>query len=299
MKQAMIIVNPSSGKANALEYVNSVSEVLEAAGYRVKVEETAEPLDATRYCIAACEGRYETVVSIGGDGTLHETINGLVDREHRPRLGVVPLGTVNDFARALRIPLDPDEAIAALNSPHTRRVDLGRLNEELFANVVAAGTLPESLAQVTSEEKSRLGVFAYLKEGVKELVGSHAQPMTIRYNDQVWEGECPLFIAALTNSVGGFERLAPGAEVDDGLLHGYIFKDLSLFTTMTASLSLLLGSLEEHKDVIAFTSDYVEIDSPSALRTNVDGETGPPLPIRLRVLPRHIEVIVPAAAEEA
>ncbi|WP_068776565.1 diacylglycerol kinase family protein [Paenibacillus sp. FJAT-26967] len=293
MKQAMIIMNPSSGKENALKHVSSVKDILLAQGYEVTVKETEKERDATNFCITACEQSCDLVVSIGGDGTLHETINGFIDQDHRPRLGIVPLGTVNDFARALQIPLQPEKAIQTLTSSRVQTVDMGRLNGRLFVNVVAAGSIAESLSSVTSEDKSKLGAFAYLKEGIKELMSSHAHPLHIRYDDQTWEGESPLFLAALTNSVGGFEKLAPDAAVDDGLLHCFIIKDLHLFNTLTASLSLLFGSLKNHKDVIYFTAKHVTVSSAEAVRTNVDGEEGPPLPINLSTMPRHIEVIVP------
>ncbi|MNN43695.1 Diacylglycerol kinase [compost metagenome] len=220
-------------------------------------------------------------------------INGLSGRQHRPKLGIIPLGTVNDFARAIGLPLVAEEAIKALASSSTRAVDAGRLNDRLFINVVAAGAIAESVSSVTSEDKSKLGALAYFKEGIKELTGNTAHHLSITHDGEVWEGDSPLFIAALTNSVGGFERLAPGAAVDDGLIHCFIIKDLTILSTLTVSLSLLLGNLNNHKDVIYFTARSVTVQSSDSMRTNVDGEEGPALPIRLSLLPRYIEVIVP------
>lgn len=296
MQQAMIIMNPSSGKEQALEHIAAVEAILQDKGYRVTVNKTTKVGDATNFCISACGEVYDLVVSIGGDGTLHEVINGLRGQNHRPKLGIIPLGTVNDFARALQIPLDPAEAIQTLASSRVQQVDVGRLNDRLFVNVVAAGSLAEAVSAVTSEDKSKLGAFAYLKEGLKDLTGTNTgHPLVIRHDGEVWEGESPLFIAALTNSVGGFQKLAPEAAVDDGLLHCYIIKDLNLFKTLTVSLSLLLGNLKNHKDVIYFTAKKVHVTSADAIHTNVDGEEGPALPIELSTIPRYIEVIVPEA----
>lgn len=293
MPQAMIIINPSSGKEEALEYVRFAERVLKDKGYTVTIKETGKELDATRYSTAACEECFDLVVSIGGDGTLHETINGLIDQDHHPRLGVVPLGTANDFARALQIPLNPEIAIQTLASSNVKTVDIGSLNDQLFGNVVAIGSLAGSLSTVTSEDKTRLGILAYLKEGLKQLTSTSAHPLVIQYDGNTWQGESPLFLAVLTNSVGGFENLNPDATVDDGLLHCFILKDLSLFNTITAGISLLLGNLKNHKDVIYFTATNVSVSSSEVVNSNVDGEEGPNLPIRLSVLPSHIEVIVP------
>lgn len=293
MRQAMIISNPSSGKEEAAKYVSQVKEILESQQYEVVVNETAGEGDATNYCLNACKDGCDLVISIGGDGTLHETINGMMDQEHRPRLGVVPLGTVNDFARALNISLDPEEAIRQLRSDQIHIVDLGKINDRLFANVVAAGSLAEALFSVSSEEKSKLGSFAYLKEGLKDLVNTPNNQLTIEHDGQVWEGESPLFLAALTNSVGGFEKLSPKATVDDGLIHCFVIRNISVFNTITLGTSLLFGNLMDHKDVDYFTAKEVHVRSTEAIRTNVDGEEGPALPIRISVLPRHIEVIIP------
>ncbi|WP_211748037.1 diacylglycerol kinase family protein [Paenibacillus sp. Marseille-Q4541] len=293
MKQAMIIINPSSGKEEALEYVRQVEDILHEKGYEVTVNETAKALDATEFCMTACKECYDLVVSIGGDGTLHETINGLIDQDHRPILGVIPLGTVNDFARALDIPLDPEKAIQTLTSSAVKTVDMGKMNDRLFANVVAAGSLAESLSSVSSEDKSKLGAFAYLKEGIKELMSNPSHPFTITYDGETWVGESPLFLAALTNSVGGFEKLVPDASVDDGLIHCFIVKNINVFNTITVGTSLLFGSLKDHKDVVYFTAKNVHVSSSEQILTNVDGEDGPPLPLELRILPAHIQVIVP------
>ncbi|UQQ35297.1 diacylglycerol/lipid kinase family protein [Paenibacillus polymyxa] len=297
MKKAMVIVNPSSGKEESLQHVRNVEEILREQGYAVTVEETAQELDATRFCVTACQETYDLVVSLGGDGTLHETINGFMDQDHRPKLGVIPLGTVNDFARALQIPLSPELAIRTLTSARVKAVDMGLLNGQMFANAVATGSLAESLSAVSSDDKSMFGTFAYIKEGMKELINHPAHPLIVRYDDKTWEGESPLFLAALTNSVGGFEKLVPGAAVDDGLLHCFIFKNLNILNTVTASISLFLGNLKDHKDVVYFTAKHVSVSSAESVSTNVDGEEGPSLPIEVRILPRHIEVIVPEESE--
>lgn len=293
MRQAMIISNPSSGKEEAQQYVSRVQAILESQQYQVMINETAGVGDATSYCLDACQCGCDLVISIGGDGTLHETINGMMDQKHRPRLGIVPLGTVNDFARALHLSLDPDEAIKQLGSEQVRKVDLGRINDRLFANVVAAGSLAEALSSVSSEDKSKLGSLAYLKEGLKDLVSSHAYPLKIEYDGLTWEGESPLFLAALTNSVGGFEKLSPDAVVDDGLIHCFVIRNISVFNSLTLGTSLLFGHLKDHKDVDYFTAKDVRVSCTESVCTNVDGEEGPALPIQISVLPQHIEVIVP------
>ncbi|MYL39941.1 diacylglycerol/lipid kinase family protein [Halobacillus litoralis] len=292
MKSAMLIVNPSSGKEEAVTYVAEIQEILEDKGYNVKEVQTEKELDATKYCRNACEEAYDLVVSLGGDGTLHETINGMVNQDHRPLLAVIPLGTVNDFARALNIPLHPDEAIQLLRNDHSRKVDIGKVNDRYFVNITAAGALAEATYEVSPEQKTRFGPLAYVMEGIKTLSSDVTSPLRIKFDeDRVWEGDAFLFLAALTNSTGGFERLAPEAEVDDGVLHCFILPRMNMMRLASIVTSILKGELQGDSSVEYFKARRVELSSAETVKTNVDGEEGDPLPVALDVLPSHIEVI--------
>src|SRR4051812_20595424 len=107
----MLIVNPSSGKEEAVACLDDVKESLLERDCEIVIRQTEKENDATRFAKEACRKGYDVVVSMGGDGTLNETINGISGEEHRPSLGIIPLGTVNDFARALHIPLETPQAI--------------------------------------------------------------------------------------------------------------------------------------------------------------------------------------------
>ncbi|GGD01199.1 diacylglycerol kinase [Thalassobacillus devorans] len=291
--KAMIIANPSSGKENALEYIEQIEAILKEKGYDSTVKKTEKELDATNFCQDACTSDFGLVVSLGGDGTLHETINGLVDQVHRPKLGIVPLGTVNDFARALNIPLDPDEAISLLASDNTKNVDIGKFNDRYFVNIVAVGAIAEATYDVTPEQKTKLGPLAYVLEGLKELTSNRTYPLTIEYDEKKWEGDSLLFLAALTRSTGGFEKLTPEARVDDGMLHCYVIKQVNMIRLASIATAILRGELKEEEDVEYFTAKRLKVSSQDPLVTNVDGEQGDQLPVEMEVKPSHIQVIVP------
>ncbi|MFZ0369558.1 MAG: diacylglycerol kinase family protein [Halobacillus sp.] len=292
MKRAMLIVNPSSGKEEAVDYVEKIEEILNGKGYEVKVSQTEKELDAMKYCQTACRDEFDLVVSLGGDGTLNETINGMVDQTHRPLLGIVPLGTVNDFARALNIPLEPDKAVDVLSSDRSKKVDIGQFNDRFFVNIVAVGALAEATYEVTPDQKTKFGPLAYAMEGLKTLSGDTGYPLRIEYEDKVWEGESFLFLAALTNSTAGLENLSPQAEVNDGILHCYVIKNVNLVNLATIVSSVLRGNLKDQSDVEYFTAQNLEITSSENLVTNVDGEEGDSLPVSIHVKPSHIDVIV-------
>nr|WP_219914652.1 diacylglycerol kinase family protein [Thalassobacillus sp. CUG 92003] len=289
----MLIVNPSSGKEEAVSYIDEIKEILTEKDYEVRVSQTEKELDATRFCMDACKDEFDLIVSLGGDGTLNETINGLVDQAHRPKLGIIPLGTVNDFARALNIPLDPEQAIADLRSDASREVDIGQFNDQYFVNIVAVGAIAEATYEVTKEQKTKLGPLAYAIEGFKTLSTNPSYPLTVDHDGSTWEGESLLFLAALTNSTAGFEKLSPEADVDDGVLHCYIIKNVNVMRLATLVTAVLRGNLRKDKDVDYFTATHLKVDSSENLITNVDGEEGDRLPVEISVKPSHIRVIVP------
>jgi diacylglycerol kinase (ATP) len=292
MKNAMLIVNPSSGKEDALNHVEKIENILSDKGYKVNVAQTEKELDATKYCQNACKGEFDLIVSLGGDGTLHETINGMVDQKHRPLLGIIPLGTVNDFARALDIPLNAEKAVEVLRSDRSKEVDIGRFNDQYFVNIVAAGALAEATYEVTPEQKTKFGPLAYIMEGMKTISRNSSYPLRIEYDGKVWEGHSFLFLAALTNSAGGFEKLSPEAKVNDGKIHCYVVPHVNMIRLASIVSAILRGELKNEKDVEYFKADHIKLSSEEKLVTNVDGEEGDSLPVELSVLPSHISVVV-------
>lgn len=293
MKKAMVIANPSAGKEEAEVYLKKVQQQLEGQKYEVDVRLTNKEGDATVWSAEACEASYEIVVSIGGDGTVNEVINGLAEKDKRPSLGIVPLGTVNDFARALNVPLEPEEAIAVIGRARLQKADIGKINERYFLNIVALGDIAESTAEVSSGQKTALGSFAYFLEGAKTLVNKKPTDFTVMTAEQKWKGEALLLLAALTNSVGGFENIAPDAKVDDGKLHCFIIKDTTLPKLVRIATNLLKGDLKEDPDVFYFRANPVMISSTGSLKANVDGDIEEGVPLTLQVLPEHIAVWVP------
>lgn len=291
MKKAMIIANPSSGKERAEEYIELIKAQLEHTGYEVEIRLTEGEGDATRFAKEACDLKLDAVIAMGGDGTMNETVNGMAEQAHRPDMGVIPLGTVNDFARALHIPLEIEKAIAILGGS-TKPADIGKINDHYFLNILAVGGIAEAVGEVTSSQKTTLGALAYLVEGLKTLKEKTPFPLVIKADQYVYKEEVLIFLAALTNSVGGFEKLAPEAEVEDGRFHCFIVKDVALPKLLRIGTNLLKGNFQEDPDVIYFRSKKLKVISSMELTANVDGDMDDSLPLELEVLQGHINFFV-------
>lgn len=292
VKKAMIIANPSSGKEQAEEHIDQIMEQLKKTGYSVDVRLTEGEGDATRFAKEACDSKYDAVIAMGGDGTMNETVNGLAEQPHRPVMGVIPLGTVNDFARALNVPLDPEEAIGVLGGK-TEFTDIGKINNRYFLNILALGGIAEATGEVTSEKKTSLGSLAYIIEGLKTLTDKTPFTIKVEADSGIYQEKSLLFLAALTNSVAGFEKLAPDAKVADGQFHCFIVKDVALPKLLRIGANLLKGDFQNDPDVLYFTSEKLRINSLMELKANVDGDMTEAVPLELKVLQGHVTIFAP------
>ncbi|GEM02070.1 lipid kinase, YegS/Rv2252/BmrU family [Halolactibacillus halophilus] len=292
MKQAMVILNPSSGNEAANDYKAEIVEVVSDKGYNVTVKETKKQDDATAFAEEAVNEGYDYVVGAGGDGTINEVITGLAKYDNQPLFSFVPFGTVNDFARAIGIPLKPKAAIAWLKEADTeQRVDIGKVNDRYFVNVVALGAVAEATYDVGVEQKTRLGPLAYYIEGAKTLAENKIYPLTFKVGGETIEEEAFLVIIGMTNSIAGFERIATDAKLDDGHMHVFIVKKLAGFDIMTVLPSVLAGEFKDHEKVHYIKTNELTIESTQSLHTNIDGDEGDDLPLHLTVLPKHIRLL--------
>lgn len=289
----MFILNPSSGKELAGEFKEQTIKTLTSIGYEVDVKETQGEGDATDFARLACKEKYNLVTAMGGDGTINEAVNGLAEQEYRPLFSFIPLGTVNDFARALGIPLDPAAAIEGLKTAQPRFTDIAKAQSQYFMNILAVGQVAENVSNVSVEQKTKLGPLAYLIEGVKALTSEDETEILVEHDNGTWNGNAAVVLVALTNSVGGFEKLAPDAQIDDGFLHVFIVKSKGLPAFARMASAVLRGKLEEDPDVIVIKTENVRIETSNEMTCNIDGDEGCSTPIAIQILKKHIEVLVP------
>ncbi|MFQ3544323.1 diacylglycerol kinase family lipid kinase [Halobacillus rhizosphaerae] len=293
MKRAMLIINPSSGKEKALDYEEDAVGILGKDHDLVMVKYTEKQGDAIRFAAEAWESRVDTLVSMGGDGTINESINGLAEKGNTPNFGFIPLGTVNDFARALHIPKRTPDALKVLSEQHTVPVDIGKINDQYFMNVLAVGAIAEAVYEVSPKEKSKFGPMAYLIEGAKAFKEETPFDLHLEYDGKDWEGEAYLMLVAMTNSVGGIESFAEEAEVNDGVFHIFILKELALPKVFKIIPDLFQGKLQSNEQIEYLQASHLKVESNMDLVVNIDGDEGIKLPFEAQVLHNELNVFVP------
>lgn len=290
VKRARVIYNPTSGREIIKKNLADVLMVLENAGYVTSAHATTpEPGDAEREARCAVQEKYDLVVAAGGDGTINEVINGIAEQEYRPKVGIIPTGTTNDFARALHVPRDVMKATEIIARGESVAMDIGKANDTYFINIGGGGRITELTYDVPSKLKTMLGQLAYYLKGIEMLPSLKATDVRVEYDDGVFEGKAMFFLLGLTNSIGGFEKIAPDAKLDDGKFSLIILKKVNLAEFIRLVTLALRGDHIKEPNIIYVKSKKVMVTSEDKMLINLDGELGGETPMTFENLNRHIE----------
>jgi len=293
MKRARIIYNPTSGREIFKKKLPDVLQLFEQAGYETSCHATTGAGDATMAAREACERKFDLVVACGGDGTLNEVISGMAEQEYRPKLGLIPVGTTNDFARAIGVNVSIMEAAEVITNGQTVPLDIGRVDDKYFVNILAAGKITELTYEVPSKLKTMLGQLAYYLKGIEMLPRVKPTRLKIEYDGKVFDEEAYLFLLSNTNSVGGFEKIAPEASINDGQFDLLVLKKSNIAEIIRVCAQLLSGQHVQNEYVLYTRASHLKIMSDDKLLLNIDGEYGGETPCTVDMLYNHLEIYVP------
>ncbi|GGJ93734.1 diacylglycerol kinase [Lentibacillus kapialis] len=293
MKKARIIYNPTSGREAFKRELATVLERFEVAGFETSAHATTAEGDAINAAQIAVDRRFDLVIAAGGDGTISEVINGLAEQEHRPKLGIIPTGTTNDFARALCIPRDIQKAVDIILEGRPMLLDIGRVNDHYFMNIAGGGKLTELTYEVPSKLKTMIGHLAYYVKGIEMLPSVKPTRARIEYDGNVFDDDIMLFLVTNTNSVGGYEKLAPDARLDDGYFDLLILRKMNLAEFVRIASLAVRGAHLEDKRIFYTQAKRISVETDEKMQLNIDGEYGGLLPGEFTNLQQHIEFFVP------
>ena len=294
MKKARVIYNPVAGKELMKKNLADILDVLEQAGFEASAfATTPEENSAKNEARRVAEAGYDLVVAAGGDGTINEVVNGIAPLVKRPKMAIIPGGTTNDYARALKIPRDNvREAAKVVLKNQTIKMDIGKAADSYFINIAAGGHLTELTYEVPTELKSIFGYLAYLAKGAELLPRIKPIPMHLKYDDGVYDGNASMFFLGLTNSVGGFEQIVPDAKLDDGKFSLIIVKTAKVFEILHLVGLLINGGKHVNDRRIIYTkTSKLEVNLPDPnkrLMINLDGEYGGDAPMTFENFHNHI-----------
>lgn len=296
MKRARLIYNPSSGREIVRRRLPDILDLLESAGYETSCHATRGENDATVEAARAVARGFDLIIAAGGDGTIYEVVNGMAEQKARPTLGIIPCGTSNDLARAVGIPKSISRACEIITKGKKKKIDLGRINNRYFINIAGGGSLTNLTYEVPSKLKTMIGQLAYYVKGLEKLPSLH--PIRVRLETRkevLLDEEIMIFLIANSHSVGGFDKLAPDADLSDGKLDVIVVKKTNIAEFIRLATQAVRGEHLKDPNILYFQADYIKATSPSGeiVQLNLDGELGGQLPCVVEALQGHIELFVP------
>ena len=288
-KKVRLILN---GKATGTDVLQTAVACQRAIGHTIEVRVTSGKGDARRF--VAGTGEVDLLIAAGGDGTLNEVVHGLMDLSEvvRPILGVVPLGTANDFATGCGIPHDPKQALALCLEGKEAAVDVGKANEYWFLNAASIGFGAEITATTPPELKHLLGPAAYAVMGAILAMNVHHYRGTLTLPDREITGSGLVAIVGNGRQAGGGFQVTPRARVDDGLLDVLSVRDIPALALLTAARELQ-GLSPDGEYINYWQTPWAEVYTEEAIPVNLDGEPIQFSSVRYEAVPRAIRLVVP------
>src|SRR5574344_515883 len=274
MKDLLFIYNPYSGKGMIKENLSDIINCFVKAGYRVGVHPTQRKFDAKEQVIH-CSSHYDMIVCSGGDGTLNETISGLMELEDRPMLGYIPAGSTNDFATSIRLPKSMVDAakIAVRGTPVS--VDIGSFGKKKFVYIAAFGVFTDVSYMTPQELKNVLGHPAYIIEALTKLSSIRTSHMRVKYDDKIIEGDFLYGMVSNSISVGGFKGITGrNIVLDDGLFEVTLIKQPKNPIDLQMILGGLIGMDTKTDSIISFKASQIIFEADEKVPWVLDGEYG-------------------------
>lgn len=270
--------------------VRNLIDWVRAKGHVVEPHVTLEEGDGIIMTAAAARAGADVVIAMGGDGTVNEVVNGL-DGFDTP-LGIIPLGTANDFAAQAAIPADADHAMDVILRRKPMLIDTGSLNGRRFLNVSTGGLGAEATAETPSDAKETLGPMAYAITGVRKF--ADLEPYRARFEGQgfAFDGEFLMFAVGVTRASGGGTLVTPNASVVDGLLDVCIVEAMGRAEFARLVLKVKRGEHLGEPGVHYAQLPAITITARQPLSVNVDGETSDAQRLEYRARPHDLWVHV-------
>ena len=299
--KAELIVNLTAGGGKPHKHLNTVLKYLKENGLNFKVCTTSHQGEAMELAQKAADNGAELIVSVGGDGTVNEIVNGIMKSKNNPPLGIIPLGWANDFIKSTNIPSDIIEACKILIKGKTKKIDIGVINDQIyFANICGVGFDAE-VALLANRMKSKhpnlhiLSAFVYVFATVKKLLSPFSyHNVKIKFDGQEIHSKI-LFIAVGNGKFyGGRFKITPEAILDDGLLEICLVEEMGRFKYLSIIPKAFKGTHSSVKGINFYRAKEVIIQSSETILAQVSGEViEGQKEFTITLLPKSLKLIVP------
>lgn len=291
--RALVVYNNFSGRSKASKRLDYVCEMLKTKYEVVECFASCGPKSITSY-IASCGYSFDFILAIGGDGSVHEAINGIMMLEKKPKIAYIPTGTCNDSAKTLGLGKNIKKTMKKIIEGNSSKLDVFKINDSYFVYGLAAGMLTEISYDASHESKKNMGKLAYYLQGLKAYKDTKTITVRVETESKRIEGSFSMLLALNTRYLAGFKiHRKRRIYLDDGTLRvTMIKKTRKLYNLVDFAMFLILGELYTH-NMIYFDAKSIDITSASPIDFNTDGEFyGTFNTTHVEIIPHAIDIVL-------
>lgn len=289
--KALLIYNGNAGNKEISKNLNQIVGTLAQNIRELTLLQTKKKGDSERYCKERAS-EFDLLIIMGGDGTVHECINGLMELEDPPIVSIIPTGTCNDFSRSLLIPQTITEAAELIHSGKVESIDIGQCNDRYFSNFFGVGLITEASEATNSNLKSSIGKFSYFISALQSLKKATSFSFSLKTDKEQFEGEAVMILAMNGYFLGTTNLQQDDSKLNNGLLEIYLVRESGLnlirnmynkafsddWTRDTAGIDLIRAS-------------SFELETDEKLDVDMDGEIYLKTPANVSILNKHLKFI--------
>ena len=284
------IYNPYSGENLILSKLDKVISLHQEAGYTIVPYRITAGEDVGLALNDIKDGNYKYILIAGGDGTVDSVVNAMAKSGISLPIGILPVGTANDFSKFLGMPSDVEEACKQILSSEVKSVDLGSINDKYFVNVASTGLFTDVSQKTDVNLKNTIGKLAYYLKGLEELPNFRKLHVNILSKEVEFDGEMYLLLVFNGATAGNF-NLATRADACDGLLDIIMFKAVQIYELLPLFIKVLKGEHLDSNKVLYFKTDYLKVECHEDIVTDIDGEKGPDFPLEIKCIKGGLKIL--------
>ncbi|MGE6629390.1 YegS/Rv2252/BmrU family lipid kinase [Bacillus sp. NPDC077027] len=291
--KAMFIYNGNAGQKNIEKTLVQTVPLLSQHIDELILKPTKQPEDAYHFCKSMDES-IELLIILGGDGTVHECINGVGGLTKRPAIAILPGGTCNDFSRTLGIPQQIQKAAQTIVDGAEKKVDLIQAGDRYILNFWGIGLIAETSNNINDKEKAVLGKISYFTSALRTIQQTEPFFVRIETEEENWEEEAVIVLVLNGQFIGTNKLDLPNVAIDDGKAEILICRNTS-FSALKEIFSMNREELEDFKgDLSLIQASNIKIVTKEKMDVDTDGEVYMEAPAHLNILKQHLTFIVPA-----
>ena len=272
MKQLLLIVNPTAGTKKAAKSLSEIISVFNNAKYDTHVYITSSKGDATK-AVKKFGKKMDLIVCCGGDGTLNETVTGLIENDLYVPIGYIPAGSTNDFANSLHLPSNVVKAAESIVNGEPQLYDAGKFGDRYFVYVASFGAFTKTSYTTPQNIKNALGHTAYLLEGIQELTGIKKERIRIELNGEIFEDNYLFGAICNSTSVGGIITLNPDlVDMSDGEFEVFLVRAPKDIQELGECIIALKNQKYDCNMITFRSAKSIKVFSDPDMPWSIDGE---------------------------